>query len=680
MKKIISALALLSGACSLQAQELAYKIPQDALAVVTVKGSKFLELLSASEFNNSGIGRSILNELSDRNPDRNITDIEQTGLKLGGTAYYFYKRTDSIGYHGLLIPLSDAAQFERLIGKRDIQRDGDQRRTYSSSDNTLLQWNNEFAMLLTGDLNTSYFIRDTVAAARYGIREISYSDYYNTADVSAPVEEAVAYTVDTLAAVAAAGQDEPEAVQVEEPAMTAADAVETVATEASDDHDTEVEEKYAVADIVPVPSPPVVYKDPATSMMEGFNDASSNYNKAYDEQRKIRKELTSGWVSTFGKTAFGKNTIERSILENEDYLRSLDKNAAATVYVSSLGSLYAGMLPAYFFGLGSPGKMTKPLAGYGSLNAKLYLEKERMRISSEMHVDDRKAAAYKRIYSRKLNKKFTRYINSDKMIGFMSYALDTRAYLEEMPGFIDELYGGYMTRYTDEIGMGAELLSLLLDEKAVAKVIKGDAILLLSDIGPKEYTYTTYEYDDDYNRTEVIKKKTETLPDFLFMMSTDDTRLIERALRYGISKGKISLKNGIYSLDNSITRRNPFSLHFLIQDGILFCGTSYRDIQQIGAGSYQGNISSEQKDLLQKSNMAVFFNPKNIVGKVSEKELGRRLRDFNNLMGNMGQMYIRSTGVKDNRITAEMTAEVPSGNDNSLKYFFSLFELAKRMD
>jgi hypothetical protein len=165
-------------------------------------------------------------------------------------------------------------------------------------------------------------------------------------------------------------------------------------------------------------------------------------------------------------------------------------------------------------------------------------------------------------------------------------------------------------------------------------------------------------------------------------MSSDDTRLLERLLRYGIKKEKISFKNGIYTLDNKITRSNSFSLHILMKDGMIFCGTSYRDIQQISVDNYQGNISKEQKNLLMKNNASMFFNSKNMIGKIPEKELGdyQKVRDFNSLLGSMGQMYARTTGIKNNHISGEMVAKVPAGNENALKYFLSLIDQVSKFD
>lgn len=692
MKKIFLSAFLLS-AYAAQCQDLAYKIPKDAMAVASVHGDKLLDLMSVAEFNQSLLGKKLLEEFSLSKKKGTYNSIEDFGIKLNAAVYYFNQQTDSISYNCLLIPIADVEKFEKIFKQRDrdkIERNGENRKLYDKGDKGLLQWNNEFVYVVFGDLKDNFLEEDSAMAERYGIKEVNYSDYYNneetTTDYAADYADTAvaaaveAYPVDTVGEIVEepvkemAYEDIPEDappppvlydIAPPEPAegIKVYDEDVAVAVEAAPDMDEASKEEYTTV-VEAVPS-------------SYYN--SSAYEKAYSEQREIKNKLISDWVNGFAAKAFHKTGNNNSILENPAYLRSLDNNAAATFYLSDMQSLYTGFMPYVsrrYLGL------SNIMEGYGSVNAKLFLNKEDMRITTEMEVDDKKAAAYKKMYKHKPNKKFAKYINSDKMVGFISYSFDTEEYLKEFPQMLDNGYGRYFGLYSDEIGIGAELFSLLLDEKAVAKVIKGDAVLLLNDISPKEYTYTSYDYDDDYKRTEVTKTKTETLPDFLFMMSSDDTHLIERLLSYGIKKEKIVLKNGIYTLDNKVTRGNPFSVHILIKDGIVFCGTSYRDIQQISTDNYQGNMTKEQKSLLLKNNMSAFFNPKNIVGKFSKKEFGnlRKLELFNTMMGNTGQMYAKTTGVKNNRISGEMIAEVPEGKENALKYFFSLIDQASKMD
>ncbi len=111
-----------------------------------------------------------------------------------------------------------------------------------------------------------------------------------------------------------------------------------------------------------------------------------------------------------------------------------------------------------------------------------------------------------------------------------------------------------MPKYNEELEIASELLSVMMDEKAIAKVVKGDALFLVTDIAQKEYTYKTYEYNDDYDRKEIERTKKETLPEFLFMMSSEDSYIIQRMLNYGVKKGAIKLNNGIYTLTATLPR------------------------------------------------------------------------------------------------------------------------------
>jgi hypothetical protein len=295
------------------------------------------------------------------------------------------------------------------------------------------------------------------------------------------------------------------------------------------------------------------------------------------------------------------------------------------------------------------------------------MDKEHMRITGEMELDAEKAASYKKIYNRKLNKQFLQYIKSDSLIGFMSYAVNTEAYLQELPQIFSKSYG----MYGEEMDLGGELISLMLDEKAIAKVVKGDALIMMTNLGIKETTYNTYVYDENYERKDTVQTKTETLPDLLCMFSSDDTHLIEKLLKYGVSKEKIRLENNIYSLTPST--KYPFNLHMLLKDGIVFMGTSLNDIEQINAGTFKGNLNKQQKELLLNNNMTMFFSPKNLHDKMPVTELGNMGETVSQALGNSGNVYIKSSGIKGNYISGELIADVPANQENALKYFISLF-------
>ncbi|SFD87420.1 hypothetical protein SAMN05518672_103630 [Chitinophaga sp. CF118] len=631
MRRVLQliALSLFTGYTGI-AQDFSYKIPETASAVASIKSDQLFQLFSIEEFNHSTLGQRLLDELS-KKANGSYKSIADLGFNLSSTIYYYHQKTDSISYHCLLIPLTDARKFETLFNETShasIKQQGEIRILQTDGNKkNLLMWNNDMLYVAYGSLNT-YFFNDSLTASRYGIRDLSYIDN--------PYDETVYDTaVITDAAEAAA-----------EAATEAVDTVETTV-------ETEAPMSEAVTEEIPgIP--------PVPEAIEEIKEESA-YTRANKEQEIIKDSLVSAWMVTYSLDIFNKNNSSPSILNNPAYLRSLDKNAIGSFWLADLQRIYSGYLPYNFLKYGNM------LKGYGSVNARLYMDKEHMRITGEMALDEDKADAYRKIYDKKLNKKFLKYIKSDSLIGFMSYAFDTESYLKELPKIFSQTYG----TFSEEIDLGGDLLSLMLDEKAIAKVVKGDALILITNLTPKESTYQTYVYDENYERKDTVQTKTETLPDILCMFSSDDTHLIEKLLKYGISKHKIQFANNIYSLYHST--KNPFNLHILLKDGIVFMGTSLTDIEQINAGTYKGNLNKQQKELLLKNNMTMFFSPKNLHDKMPVLEMENMSETISKLLGNSGNVYLKSSGIKGNYISAELIADVPNNQENALKYFFSLF-------
>ncbi|GAA3934091.1 hypothetical protein GO495_29635 [Chitinophaga oryziterrae] len=597
------------------AQDLANKIPEKALAVASIKSDQLFQLFPIAEFNNSALGQRLLGDFSKRTGG-NYKSIEDAGINLSSTIYYYYQKTDSISYNCLLIPLSDARKLETLFNdttRAKIKQQGGTKFLTTSGKN-LIMWNNEMLYVVHGSVS-SYFFNDSLTAARYGIRHLSYNDdYYDepVIDSTTATEDATEVNVDTSAANIAIEAPEPE---------------------------------ETVSDI----PPPV---------------EETAYTRAQKEQEARQDSIAATWMVAYALDILDKSNP--SILNNPAYLRSVDKEALGSFWMEDFQRIYSSYLPYNYL------KYTNMLKGYGSINARLYMDKEHMRITGEMALDEDKADAYRKIYNKKLNKKFLKYIKSDSLIGFMSYAFDTESYLKELPKIFSQTYGSF----SEEIDLSGDLLSLMLDEKAIARVVKGDALILMTNLTARESTYTTYVYDENYERKDTVQTKMETLPDILCMFSSDDTHLIEKLLKYGISKHKVHFENNVYSLYHST--KNPFNLHVLIKDGIVFMGTSLTDIEQINAGTYKGNLNKQQKDLLLKNNMTMFFSPKNLHNKMPVTEIGNMSETAGKLLGNSGNVYLKSSGIKGNYISAELIADVPNNQENALKYFFSLFNDATK--
>ncbi|SDG48587.1 hypothetical protein SAMN05421827_10736 [Pedobacter terrae] len=670
MKKILFSFSLLLSFNLAKAQDLVKKIPADAFTVATIKGDNIFKLMFVKDFNESFLGKKLLTETS-KSLDKNFTSIEDFGINLEKNMYYFNQLSDSITYNCFLIPIKDANKFESLIENKQkkFTQQGDIRTMIMPDSTSIIKWNNNMLYFVTGSISSSFFA-DSAKSARYGIKDVRFLRDDAMVTDSVAIDSAYAITDAPMVEVI----DAPpvvEKVKVQKKPVKK-NTKKSVRTKKAGKKKTTKKAKKTQDD-TDFDQPVALATDTAGNMApDDVDEQYDTYQQERTEQDAKKKRLALVWMTAQADQIFSGNY--RSIETNKSYTESLDNKAIAELWVSSLQDAYNAISPTF----GSYGKAGL-MKGYGSLNAKLFMDNKSFRISTGMELSQEQADSYKKILNRKLNKKFLKYVNSEKALGFMSYSIDTKAYLEEFPKLLKQTYGSFMgAKMDEEMDLGADLISLLLDEEAVSKVIKGDALFVINGLNTKEVTYTSYDYDDDYNQKEVTKTKNETLPDFLFMFSSEDTRLINKLIKYGVNKNLVSADGNIYKV---MEKKSPIDIYFQIKDGIVFFGNSLAEMQGIQNNQYSSNkLSKMHKQLLSKNNFSFLFNAQNLVGKVPASEIGgeETAKKFNSTLEKMGNVYMKSNPIKGRLVSADISAEIPNGHENALKYLFSLIENAAK--
>ncbi|WP_307531773.1 hypothetical protein [Pedobacter sp. W3I1] len=674
MKKILITISLFLSFNLAKAQDLVKKIPSNAFTVATIKGDNIFKLMFVKDFNESFLGKKLLTETS-KSLDKNFTSIEDFGINLEKNMYYFNQLSDSITYNCFLIPIKDATKFESLINNKEnkFKKEGDVRTMILPDSTSVIKWNNNMMYFVTGSISSSFFA-DSVKSARYGIKDIRFQSDDAIAADSAAVAVDSTYATTDEPMVEAVDAPVIEKVKVRKKSAVKKNAKKTTSKKKKVlKKKIPLKPQYQHDDAVATVDDAYVDTASAMTPVHGVVDEQYDaYQQERAEQDAKKKRLAFTWMTTQADQIF--NGTYESIENNKSYTASLDNKAIAELWVSSLQDVYNAISPE-FGAYGKAGLMK----GYGSLNAKLFMDDKSFRISTGLELAQEQADAYKKIMNRKLNKNFLKYVNSEKALGFMSYSIDTKAYLEEFPKLMKQTYGSFLgAKMDEEIDLGAELLSLLLDEEAVSKVIKGDALFVINGLNTKDVTYTTYEYDDDYKQKEVTKTKKETLPDFLFMFSSEDHRLINKLIKYGVNKNYVSVENNIYKIQE---KKSPIDIYFIIKDGIVFFGNSLTEMQGISNNQYNGNkLSKLHKQLLSKNNFSFLFNAKNLVDKVPDSEIGgeETAKKFNSTLEKMGNVYMKSNPIKGRLVSADISAEIPNGHENALKYLFSLIENAAK--
>lgn len=662
--------AFLLGTLTVNAQDLSRKIPADAMAVMTIKGNNFLELMSAEEFNNTFIGKEMFSKLA-KEQNNNYNSVEDFGFNLSSSFYYYNQTNDSVSYNCFLAPVKNLAQLDKVFeqsGKK-FSINGKQRTFFNADSSKIMRWNDEMLLMVLADGRSAYFDRPEIRQ-RFGMSVIEVPQDVVSVDSAATVAE----TVD------AAGDQAMDAseVVVEEPKprirskKKSTYSAKSRKSKLKGKKSAKKSYKKKVTKTQPAEEPYMdaaeAAVDSAAAMVDTAYTFYDDKNSPYYKDKTIKTAVVARWAVKMIDDAFA-GVNQNSILKNADFAKNIDQKAEATIWIAGVEKLGKAFMPTTPYL-----KDFNFLSGYGTANAKLYLEEKSIRISSAMTFGEEMGSVLRKVHQRKLNKAFLKYVNEDKLIGYMAYSMDTKSYLQEYPKLVSKIYGSL---YSDEIGMATDLFSLVLDEEAISKVIKGDGIFIFNGLSQKEVSYKSYDYNEEnFETTEVMKTKKETLPDFLAMISTEDTRLINKLIAYGVKKEVVKSKNSYYEVT---IPKSPLALYFTIKDGIIFLGTNATEMEQIVSNTYQAKVSGRHKSALLGNNYAAYFSPKRLAGKIPAEELGSaaKIEKANKTLNALGDIYIRSYPMNGNTFAGEISMDTPADQKNSLKYLFSVIENLK---
>lgn len=427
--------------------------------------------------------------------------------------------------------------------------------------------------------------------------------------------------------------------------------------------------------------------------VEAAGDASEEedaYEKEQEQREKLRlekeekrvakrKEFSSSVLENAKKILAG-TYANKSILTNKDYLKSLGKgNEEASVWVNDFATIYEQAIPSYMYGGAfNPYSFMNIDKLYGglSVSAKLNFNEDQVVLKTEYTMNDEMVELYKPMYNGKMNKNFTKYINEDNMLAYMSLNLSTEGVLNGYPNLASSLFDtGSGETIGESVALGAKVFSMLIDEEQTAKIFRGDMFLALTNLSEKEVTYTDYEYDAEFNSTEVEKTKTETVPDFMFMFTSEEQEIFTRLVRIGIKESQLEAKNGVYEFID-LPSSTPFNMYVMYKDNTVFFGSSLKDMNAIQRGTFVSKLSSEHKKNITKNASSIYVNGKKIVSQIPAKSFPRELRDkVDFLTSNTEDIKFNFQKIKGNSMKGELIWETPEENHkNSFVYFINMID------
>ncbi|WP_286859910.1 MULTISPECIES: hypothetical protein [Sphingobacterium] len=622
-------LCLGAGFGTVYAQGSVSKIPDGSNTVVAINLAKVVESAEAATLNKllDRIGFFKYFEKKDLDLQN---DFQQTGVDAKGVAVYYRNNRDSLLYGELILPIADIDHFERLLKMEGtslpVLHGYSRLRT---ADGQLLAWNAKELRVLKGEVGPTYFANDSIAGV-YGIENIDYA----------------------AAAVSAATAADEAAANCADSVLTDSATMEWDAFD-FDTLQTELQQEEG--------EPLEIYDNPIN-----YDSLDTTFEEVNRRNDSIKNILLEKWLLHEQEQLLSGKYPDISAQEQARLVKNID---LVRVWLPKIDGFYnelhsvRSIVDAYYntsnFSLER---------GYRDMFFDLAQQRNKIMLKTSVTLGKDLISLTKKLYARKPNPKFAKYLTAETF-AYFNVNVNTEAYLKEIPVFFTKNLKKYFGKENEVLELMALGLEIALDEKAIAKIMPGDNLVVVNGITNLKIDYVDYDYDDNYDVKEVHKTKEERVPSFIWMFTSEDQRIFKKALDVAVSKADASFAGGIYKIKQGNGKEFPLYLMFH-EDLVMISNDSLQLNKILHKDSYSTKSNASFVKLMKGSKFSAAFQTKKIPGLTKDLNLvlGNSWRATLDELNNYGNFTLSSKGIVGDRLETDLQLELPTKANNALQF------------
>lgn len=646
------------------------KVPSDAVFYMEINGRELNKKINWEKFN------PFLQEIDKKEKGKpSWNDYSKTGIKYDATQYHYAQISDSVKSYTAHFVLDNKVKFLEFINstkKKGLEPSKKNNYSYIDLDDDLfVAWNDQRAVITMVNYNKRS-------------KDIWDNDSYAVDSTVTVVTDSAMIAIDS----AATAYEEEKPFDYKEEIQYLKDEIKylkdnikssntEIAKYQKDIKYLEKHHKYpevkkqtqTTTDSI-YPEDPAEATPPPASQddyieMEAYPE-DSEYQKEMDSMQAEKFKITKGIVEGNFDKYFSTNL---EVEASKEMLNFRDGNSDVFVYANyekliSKG-LYERMYSKYNFG-SVLSKMYNSNSAYN-----LYFDKDKVRlVNNYQHKDTETQKNISSVYQGKKNKKLTALIN-DKSIGYYAMNVNGYKYFDMMYSLLQDAGD---KEYQKEVMLVIETMKIVLDEEAIAKIAPGNGIFVLNELKSKKVEYTDYDYDEDYNEKEVKETKDVMVPDFIFAFATENEgywkHIFEVLTTNKDFAKKFTKKGDVYSFKEGKSNGYLDQLFFTVKDRIVYVTTSTENL----TSKSQSSVSEKwMKDSAKYPLSGRLDIQKLLVGLEQEFKTVSERKTLNTLRKNVGEVYFK-TEVKNESIKTEIEYQIKNSSENSLMYFFDVFD------
>lgn len=647
------------------------KLPKDVLFYMEINGKQLNQKINWQKLN------PFLLEVAkeDKEKQASWNDYSKTGIKYDATQYHYAVFNDSVKTYTAHFLLDNKEKFQEFINsskKKGLEISKRNNYSYVNLDDEMfVAWNDKQAVLK--------LIGYEKPSAEWNDEMIADSAAVTIDSAAAAVMDSAAVAVDSAYVEKAFDYKEEIKYLKDDIQYLKEDIKEYQAEIAKKEKDIKYLEKHHKYPEEEKDSSDKNYSEKESEYtlphMEEEMDEETEEDSIYQKQMdslKIEKFKITKKLAEKDFDDYFNSTLELDV--SKDILSFRDGTSDVFVY-TDYGRIvnngaYGKIMSHYPFG----NLMGKAYNSNSSYN--LYFDNDKVRmVNSYQHKNEAVQKSLNSVYRGKKNKKLTALIN-DKSIGYYAINVDGNKYFDVMYSLLKDSGEG---DYQKEMELVMETMKIVLDEKAITKIAPGNGIFVLNELKSKTVEYTDYEYDDDYNEKEVKKTKEIAVPNFTFAFATENegywNRIFDMMTTNKVTAKKFSKNGDFYAFSEGKNDGYFDKLFFTVKDGIVYVTTSTENI----SAKNQSEISEKwAKDSAKYPLSGRFDIRKLMVGLEKEFKTPSERKTLDLLKKNLGEVYFK-TEAKGEKIETEVNYNIKNASENSLMYFFDVFDEVYKM-
>ncbi len=541
----------------LSAQDISTHIPQRSTYIVTINPSTHVgngdlkQLNDLEMFSRNGeSGTGYLYGASSLDEDRRIalgklfSDVfsnpASTGIDTARKIFIFNDTPDSIHYWSYLLPLNNSSAFSDYITANLFSKKPEINKgsgfSEVNAEKISIGWTNSYAIILLADYDYSY----------------TTENYFEQLTHSQMITDSI---------TAAENYQSEMQVQVDT-AIT--DSLRTARTNQLMQEEKDMEEKLAKDT---TPEEDVV--------VDTYDYGSSEYDANSDLEQQ-RKDSLVMRLAILQLNEVMNLSYEESIQSVANF-RTVNAEKADGVYWYNYGEMMQQYYEQnmsyrsyYQYSMMEPDTANIQNMWKGSYVVSLvHFEGNVAKMEQRSYFSPQLLAHTKGLYAGRVDKKMFRYVKGDNLLGFVAMSVNMEKFMKfygtvYRESLSNSVAGVYETYYL----MMWDMLRIFLDEKTMYNLFDGQFVFAVTDLKPYTASYVTYDYDENFNATEVKKERTEIRPEFIMVAGIGKKKKAQDILDILERANAIKKQNSLYYLINT-PGEYDVKMFLAIQDGML---------------------------------------------------------------------------------------------------------------